>query len=174
MLRLLKTLTAFAENSATLCDWKNDFLETILQYTWFSFRRQIKIGHRRRKQALQWFWAPVYVLAMKLDKLCLQFCTQSYKGFIWVGKPSPSKQMEPSLGNSLRQLQGWKLFHRLLLDIAHYISKSVRWTCSLKHKNRLEQMIRKTGSEVRFSYKYNKYSFNKVLWINEWMYRIKL
>ena len=91
----------------------------------FLVQRQIEIGHRRRKQALQWFWAPVYVLAMKLDKLCLQFCTQFYKGFIWVGKPSPSKQMEPSLGNSLRQLQGWKLFHRLLLDIAHHIPKAV-------------------------------------------------
>ena len=87
----------------------------------FLVQRQIKIGHRRRKQALQWFWAPVYVLAMKLDKLCLQFCTQFYKGFVWVGKPSPRKQMEPSLGNSLRQLQGRELFHCLLLDIAHHI-----------------------------------------------------
>ena len=104
---------------------KNDFLETILQYTWFSFQRQIKIGHRRRKQALQWFWAPVYVLAMKLDKLCLQFCTQFYKGFIWVGKLSPRKQMKPSLGNSLRQLQGRELFNCLLLDIAHHIPKAV-------------------------------------------------
>ena len=56
----------------------------------FLVQRQIEIGHRRRKQALQWFWAPVYVLTMKLDKLCLQF---SFVNFKQTLNSSPSESI---------------------------------------------------------------------------------